>query len=52
MAKKRKYNATVIVEFKKRDKEGNIHTYKVGDTYSTAHYPSLEYLRLIKKFVK
>lgn len=52
MAKKRKYNATVIVEFKKGNKDGGIDTYKVGDTYSTTHKPSLEYLRLIKKFVK
>jgi hypothetical protein len=50
MAKKKSitYRAKVIEAFKK-NKDGVIKQYNVDDTYITNHYPSIEYLKLIKK---
>jgi len=48
MAKKKLHRAKVIEAFK-RNKGGVLREYKVGDTYITNHFESIEYLIKIKK---
>lgn len=48
-SKRKLYKGCVIESFKKRSRDGTIKQYKVGDTYSTTHSDSIEYLKLIKK---